>query len=145
MLIQLKRRGDWVAVATGKIRESTVRILDHFGLSPWIDRVVCQAHNGRAEKDELIRSALPETYDEVWVVGDRRFDIEGGRALGFHTVGALYGYGSRRSWRPPAASGSRRPRRSCRRSSVPATRCPPARSSAWRAWTAAGRARSWRC
>ena len=95
LLIQLKRRGDWVAVATGKIRESTVRILDHFGLSPWIDRVVCQAHNGRAEKDELIRSALPETYDEVWVVGDRRFDIEGGRALGFHTVGALYGYGSR--------------------------------------------------
>ncbi len=29
------------------------------------------------------------------MIGDRRYDIEGGKACGLQTIGVLYGYGSR--------------------------------------------------
>ena len=32
---------------------------------------------------------------QVVMIGDRRYDIEGGKACGLQTIGVLYGYGSR--------------------------------------------------
>ena len=93
LLRTLKARGDYVGVATGKHGDATRRILDHFGLSPFIDSVCCAA-DGRSEKADIIHGALPESFSEAWMVGDRRFDMEGGRAAGIHTIGALYGYGT---------------------------------------------------
>ncbi len=96
LLRRLKRRGDWVAIATGKPPEPSRRIIEHFGLSRYFDRIVGPGFGTEhAEKADLIREALPEGRDEAWMVGDRRFDVEGGRALGIHTVGVGYGYGSR--------------------------------------------------
>ena len=94
LLRGLKAQGCWVAVATGKPQSPSERIIEHFGLSPWIDRVVGSKIAMGAEKDELIRAALPEEYGEAWMVGDRRFDIEGGKAVGIKTIGVGYGYGS---------------------------------------------------
>ena len=33
--------------------------------------------------------------NQVVMIGDRRYDIEGGNACGLQTIGVLYGYGSR--------------------------------------------------
>ena len=41
--------------------------------------------------------------DEIVMVGDRRFDVEGAAAHGIDTIGVTWGYGSRRR----AASGRR--------------------------------------
>ena len=94
LLRGLKARGCWVAVATGKPQSPSERIVEHFGLKPWIDRVVGSREKMGADKNELIRAALPEDYAEAWMVGDRKFDVEGGKAVGVKTVGVGYGYGS---------------------------------------------------
>ena len=94
LLRMLKRRGDWVAIATGKPEDPSRRIAAHFGLARYIDRIVGPDPDTGAEKDALIRAALPDRYDEAVMVGDRRFDIEGARALGIPSVGVGYGYGS---------------------------------------------------
>lgn len=87
----LRARGDWVAVATGKPQKTAETILEYFGLDTMLDRVV-GAWNEHAEKDQLIRKALPDEYDEAWMIGDRNLDILGGRAVGIHTLGAGWGY-----------------------------------------------------
>ena len=46
-----------------------------------------------ASKEQLIRRALPATYATAVMVGDRRFDVEGARAVGIDSVGVGYGYG----------------------------------------------------
>ena len=94
LLRGLKAQGCWVAIATGKPQSPSERIVRHFGLSPWIDRIVGSSEQMGADKNDLIRAALPEAYGEAWMVGDRKFDVEGGRAAGIRTVGVGYGYGS---------------------------------------------------
>ena len=32
---------------------------------------------------------------QVYMIGDRKFDVEGARALGVESVGVTYGYGSK--------------------------------------------------
>ena len=94
LLRMLRRRGDWIAVATGKPLRFTSRVLEHFGLLRFFDRVIGPEDSADAGKAELIRAALPEKWDEAWMVGDRRFDIEGGREAGVRTAGAGWGYGT---------------------------------------------------
>ena len=89
----LKKAGFRLGVVTGKPAAPTGRILEHFGLRPYFETVVCAADN-KADKEEMIRKALPEGSGEAWMVGDRKFDMEGGRRAGIHTLGVTYGYGS---------------------------------------------------
>ncbi len=49
--------------------------------------------DNKPDKEKLIRKALPEAFDEAWMVGDRKFDVEGGKKVGIHTIGVGYGYG----------------------------------------------------
>ena len=93
VLRTLWKQGAKVGVVTGKPAYPTGKILEHFGIDRFISTVVC-ASDARAEKEHLIREALPENYGEAWMVGDRCFDMEGGRAAGIHTLGVTYGYGS---------------------------------------------------
>ncbi len=89
----LKKAGYHLGVVTGKPEKPTLRILEHFGLAPYFDSVIC-ATDSKADKEEMIRKSLPETAGEAWMVGDRKFDMEGGRLAGIHTLGVTYGYGS---------------------------------------------------
>ncbi|QTE69591.1 dTMP kinase [Clostridiales bacterium] len=93
VLRMLKKAGIHTGVVTGKPEGPTGRILEHFGLRKWMETVVCAADN-KAEKELLIRKALPEDAAEAWIVGDRKFDMEGGVKAGIHTLGVTYGYGS---------------------------------------------------
>ena len=96
LLRTLKARGAYVAVATGKPTAASRRILEHFGLWPYIDALEGTApDNHHADKAALIRAVLPERPGRVCMVGDRKSDIDGAIAVGIDGVGALYGYGTR--------------------------------------------------
>ena len=93
MLRTLWKQGAKLGVVTGKPAYPTGKILEYFGFDRFISKVVC-ATDGHAEKEHLIREILPEDHGEVWMVGDRCFDMEGGVKAGVHTLGVTYGYGS---------------------------------------------------
>ena len=95
LLRMLKARGDYVAVATGKPQRPSERILRYFGLSAYIDRIVGPSEDVKsADKESLIRRALPADHEEAWMVGDRKYDVEGARHAGVRSIGVGYGYGS---------------------------------------------------
>ncbi len=56
----------------------------------------------RETKDQVVQETLhqllrenPIEPDQVYMIGDRKFDVEGARALGVESVGVTYGYGSK--------------------------------------------------
>lgn len=106
LLRGLKASGAYLAVATSKPAQFTERILEHFGLRGLFDRVCAiSLSENHAEKAELIRRALPERFERAVMVGDRKFDMQGGRENGIEVIGALYGYGSREELSPYAPEG----------------------------------------
>ena len=94
VLRTLKKAGYHLGVVTGKPSGPTEKILTHFGLRSCLETVVC-ATDKSADKERMIRTALPADFGEAWMVGDRKFDMEGGLRAGIHTLGVTYGYGSK--------------------------------------------------
>ena len=98
VLSVIRGRGD--RVATSRPEVFAKRILDHFDLPPYFD-YICGANldeSNRVEKDAVLQYALEESGavpEDSYMIGDRKYDVEAGRKLGFSTVGVLYGYGSR--------------------------------------------------
>ena len=95
LLRTLHRDGWYIGIATGKPQRSSERIIEHFGLNRYITKIVGPKDGHGADKELLIRQALPEDAGEAWMVGDRRFDMEGAKKVGIGAIGAGYGYGSR--------------------------------------------------
>lgn len=104
----LKEKGCVLSVATSKPTEPTLRILDKFGVGKYFDVVVGSNPDGTgSDKQHIISQVLDKLKKEqgltdemvkagqVAMIGDRRYDIEGGKACGLQTIGVLYGYGSR--------------------------------------------------
>jgi len=76
LLRMLKKQGCWLGVATGKPQGPSERIIEHFGLTKYFDRIVGPDGPMGAEKDWLITRALPEDYGAAWMIGDRKFDVD---------------------------------------------------------------------
>jgi len=99
LLEAVAERGWRACVATSKTRGSAERIVRHFGLHVFLGRVYGRESDGRlAGKVELLAHALAcEGVDPARcaMVGDRRYDMEGARAVGLHPIGVGWGYGSR--------------------------------------------------
>lgn len=97
-LIELKKMGKRLAVATSKHHSTAIRILKHFDLAQYFD-MICgdEPGAGRDNKTKVIAYALEEMHadtNDVVMIGDRKYDIEGAHALGLPAIGVLYGYGS---------------------------------------------------
>ena len=96
LLRALKAGGAYVAVATGKPEVFSRKIIDYFGLAPYIDRLeAITLTDHHADKVALVRRALPERFERACMVGDRAGDMEGAVGNGIDGIGALYGYGTR--------------------------------------------------
>lgn len=94
LLRKLQKAGVYLAVATGKPQVLTERILDHFGLRKFFQTVAGISEDDyEADKQRLIRRALPESYKNAAMVGDRRFDMDGAKKMGIDAIGVTYGYG----------------------------------------------------
>lgn len=97
-LTALHERGHRMFIATSKPHVYAERIIDHFGLRPYFERVFGAELDGvRGEKTDLLRYALSETSTDpakAWMIGDRKHDVIGAKNNGLRSVGVLYGYGS---------------------------------------------------
>jgi len=99
-----------LAVATSKPVEFAGAILHTLGLAASFRAVVGPPLDARAEpkaqtvERALARLGLPaRTGAPAVMVGDRRFDVEAGRAHGLRTVGVTWGIGSARELRDAGA------------------------------------------
>lgn len=95
LLRQLKAAGVYLAVATAKPTATARRVLEHFGLYRFFDRVVgARDDNASSSKAETLRAALPARYTRAAMVGDRFYDMEAAKALRIDAIGAGWGYGT---------------------------------------------------
>ena len=99
LLARLRAAGLRLAVATSKAEPYARRLLAHYEIDKSLDGIVGTAlYSTTNEKVDLVRRTLRELGEtdpaRAVMVGDREFDVKGGRAAGVHTVGVSYGYGS---------------------------------------------------
>ena len=93
LLRELKKRGCYIAVATGKPQRMSERIIAYFGLSSYIDALAGPDENeAHADKCQLIRKVLP-AGKKALMVGDTAGDILGAKQAGTDSCAALWGYG----------------------------------------------------
>lgn len=102
MLRNLRARGMTLAVASSKPTVFVRQILEHFKIDKYFKVVMGSELDGtRGTKEEVVRATLRELFDKkpvdrdkVYMIGDRRFDVEGAHGEKVESVGVTYGYGS---------------------------------------------------
>lgn len=102
MLREMKDAGMILAVASSKPQVFVEKILHHFSIYDYFQVIVGSELDGtRDSKEEVVEEALrqlqegngaPLAKEKTVMVGDRKFDIIGGREHGLVTVGVSFGY-----------------------------------------------------
>jgi phosphoglycolate phosphatase len=87
-------------VATSKLEEYAVNVLQHFNIDLYFNYVVGSNLEGTlTEKEEIIKYII-EKYklekEKTIMVGDRKYDIIGAKNNGIDSIGVLYGYGTKK-------------------------------------------------
>lgn len=96
LLRSLKKNGVKMAIATAKPQAFAEKIAKKFGLAPYLDAIVGPGFSNKHESKAAIVGHAIELLGGVPVmIGDRCFDVDGGRANGIDTIGVAYGYGTR--------------------------------------------------
>ena len=97
LLSKLKDSDRKLVLATSKPEKFACEILKHFALDRFFDSVVgATMDEKRNKKEDVIAFALEEMNidpSDAVMIGDRCYDVHGGRAFGLLTVGVLYGFG----------------------------------------------------
>jgi phosphoglycolate phosphatase len=98
-LQDMRRAGLRIYLATSKRDVFARRILDNLKLATYFDGIYGSVPGGRLDhKPELLAHILSEQHicaSHSLMVGDRRHDIIGARAVNMRGLGVLWGYGSR--------------------------------------------------
>ena len=102
LLSDLKDYGYHLAVASSKPECFVKDIMDHFRIAKYFDVIVGSELDGtRIDKAEVIHEALNQLFhygkirtEQVVMIGDRKFDVEGAKEIGVTSVAVSYGYGS---------------------------------------------------
>ncbi len=84
-------------VATSKPRVAAARIVEHFEMGQYFERVFgCELDGTRANKAELLKYAIDENPHAAYriMIGDRKHDLIGAIANDICPIGVSYGYGS---------------------------------------------------
>lgn len=100
MLKTLKAAGKTIALSTSKPEVFMLRIIERYGLAPYIDKPVGATLDGsREKKADVIREALqqlhintPEKMQNTVMIGDRCHDILGAKECGLDSIGCNWGY-----------------------------------------------------
>ena len=99
-LMELKRRGLILAVASCKPEVMVRQLLCHFGIESFFTVVVGSNLDGtRSTKKAVIDETLRrlgqlDDRSKVVYIGDRKYDVIGARQCGLSSIGVTYGYGS---------------------------------------------------
>jgi phosphoglycolate phosphatase len=84
-------------VATSKPRIAAGRIIEHFEMGQYFEKVYgCELDGTRANKTDLLNYAVEENphASSRTMIGDRKHDLIGAVANGIRPIGVSYGYGS---------------------------------------------------
>ena len=96
-LAAVAETGCTMFVATSKPRIAAGRIIEHFEMGKFFDRVFgCELDGTHANKADLLGFAIdahPEATSRI-MVGDRKHDLIGAIANAIQPIGVSYGYGS---------------------------------------------------
>lgn len=108
LLKDMQKRGKHLAVASSKPEVFVRQILKHFNIEQYFEVVVGSGLDGSlGTKAEVVEEALRQLFgkekgqqviltqeerEKTAMIGDRRFDIEGGKANGLVTIGVEYGF-----------------------------------------------------
>ena len=96
LLENLKAQGHTLYVATSKPEEMSVKILEHFDLAKYFDRI-CGASmdTSRSTKEDVIEYLLSlcGRAEDITMVGDTKFDVLGAKFHGIPAIGVSWGYG----------------------------------------------------
>lgn len=103
LLKSLKSQNKILAVASSKPEIYVKKIIEHHDLDGYFTQIVGSELDGRREhKEEVVKEALERLiqsdkrkYKEVIMIGDRKFDVEGGHKHEIDTMGVTYGFGNR--------------------------------------------------
>lgn len=99
MLAALKAKGKLLAVATSKPEFFARKICEHFGIAKYFDFIGgASFDHTRADKElviEYVINTLDLNRSRTLMIGDRKYDVIGGKTTGLKTMGVLYGYGDR--------------------------------------------------
>lgn len=99
LLKKLRDAGFLLAVATGKPTPSALRILERYEMDSLFDFVCGSEFDGtRSKKSEVVSAVLDqfrmtEHPEQALMIGDRKYDVIGARAVGVDCLGVRYGYG----------------------------------------------------
>ena len=99
MLEALKARGKKIAVASSKPKLFVDEISQYHDIYKYYDFVSAETFkNNHSSKKELINACLEyfgnPDKSKVIMVGDRFYDIDGAKASGVDSAGAVYGFGT---------------------------------------------------
>jgi phosphoglycolate phosphatase len=91
------RQGGKIALATAKPTYFAKIILRHFGIIDKFETIVGSHLNGtRTSKNEIIFEVLDQfgfpNSDNIFMIGDREYDVFGGKFHNLKTIGVKYGY-----------------------------------------------------
>ncbi|HBA69407.1 MAG TPA: phosphoglycolate phosphatase [Lachnospiraceae bacterium] len=102
MLEMLRENGKILAVASSKPQIFVEQILHHFGIYQYFTVIVGSELDGRRDtKEEVVAEALRQLKEsgmqetvasKAVMIGDRKFDIAGGKEHGLITAGVTFGY-----------------------------------------------------
>ena len=92
----LKKNGCKIAITTAKPQAFAEKIARKFGFEPYLDALIGPGmDNTHASKAWIVKKAIEQLGGVPVMIGDRCYDVEGGRENGIDTIGVCYGYGTR--------------------------------------------------
>lgn len=101
LLQSLCEAGKKLFVATSKPEAFAIQILKYFSLNQYFTYIAGSNMDGtRSKKEEVIAYALKvgkiQDLSSAVMIGDREYDVTGAKKAGIASIGALFGYGSRK-------------------------------------------------
>ena len=99
MLASLKARGKKIAIASSKPEIFVKEISDYHNITQYYDFISAEKlSNNHSSKEQLISTCLDffgnPPKEDVLMIGDRFYDIDGAKAVGVDSAGAIYGFGT---------------------------------------------------
>lgn len=101
LVYTLLQKGHLLGIATSKPEKYAREILEYFGLATYFPIIVGASMDDTfSGKQEIMELAIrqgktrnPEV-DEIYMIGDRFYDMEASKALGVTAIGVTYGFGT---------------------------------------------------
>lgn len=95
---KLKEQGYLIGMASSKPETSCKRILEHFGILELFDDVVGATMDGRiGTKEEVLLEVMRRwsqlSREEMCLIGDTLFDVEGAGLVGVGCIAVSFGFG----------------------------------------------------